>query len=174
MNNREFFLARREAEHPTTLKVFEALPEDALDYRPHEASRSARELATHIVYGDTLSAALCSALIADGAVNDSVKYAVNYKEPPPAEDRAALLAAADESNRNLSAALEKVSDGDWRKKVKFKAGPKEFEVVLGEFLWFIHFGVIHHRGQLSTYIRPMGGKVPPIYGPSGDDRATGL
>ena len=37
------------------------------------------------------------------------------------------------------------------------------------FLWMFFFDAIHHRGQLSTYIRPMGGKVPSIYGPSGDD-----
>jgi uncharacterized damage-inducible protein DinB len=36
-------------------------------------------------------------------------------------------------------------------------------------LWLFFFDAIHHRGQLSTYIRPMGGKVPSIYGPSGDD-----
>lgn len=40
---------------------------------------------------------------------------------------------------------------------------------LGEFLWYLFFDAIHHRRQLSTYIRPMGGKVPQIYGPSGDD-----
>ena len=44
------------------------------------------------------------------------------------------------------------------------------EMPIGEFLWFILFDAIHHRGQLSTYIRPMGGQVPAIYGPSGDSR----
>ncbi len=44
------------------------------------------------------------------------------------------------------------------------------EQPIGEFLWFILFDAIHHRGQLSTYIRPMGGQVPAIYGPSGDSR----
>jgi len=41
-----------------------------------------------------------------------------------------------------------------------------------EFLWDFMFDAIHHRGQLSAYIRPMGGKVPSIYGPSADD--TGM
>jgi uncharacterized damage-inducible protein DinB len=36
-------------------------------------------------------------------------------------------------------------------------------------LWGLLFDAVHHRGQLSAYIRPMGGKVPSIYGPSGDD-----
>ena len=43
------------------------------------------------------------------------------------------------------------------------------EQPLGAFLWYLFFDAIHHRGQLSAYIRPMGGKVPSIYGPSGDD-----
>ena len=43
------------------------------------------------------------------------------------------------------------------------------EQPLGTFLWYFFFDAIHHRGQLSTYIRPMGGKGPSIYGPSGDD-----
>ena len=38
------------------------------------------------------------------------------------------------------------------------------------FLWFILFDAIHHRGQLTVYIRPMGGTVPGVYGPSGDSR----
>jgi uncharacterized damage-inducible protein DinB len=42
---------------------------------------------------------------------------------------------------------------------------------LGAFLWMLLFDAIHHRGQLSAYIRPMGGKVPGVYGASGDDKA---
>jgi hypothetical protein len=48
-------------------------------------------------------------------------------------------------------------------------GNLAWEAPLGELLWFMFFDAIHHRGQLSTYIRPMGGKVPSIYGPSGDN-----
>jgi uncharacterized damage-inducible protein DinB len=45
---------------------------------------------------------------------------------------------------------------------------------LGVMVWFTLFDLIHHRGQLSTYIRPMGGKVPSIYGPSADDPGAGM
>ena len=38
----------------------------------------------------------------------------------------------------------------------------------GDIVWLFHFDEIHHRGQLSTYLRPMGAKVPSIYGASGD------
>jgi uncharacterized damage-inducible protein DinB len=45
---------------------------------------------------------------------------------------------------------------------------------LGGMIWSTLFDLIHHRGQLSTYIRPMGGKVPSIYGPSADDPGAGM
>jgi uncharacterized damage-inducible protein DinB len=54
--------------------------------------------------------------------------------------------------------------------VQFYTGPKtlgDFKVI--DFLWFMLLDCIHHRGQLSAYLRPVGGKVPAIYGPSGDE-----
>ena len=40
---------------------------------------------------------------------------------------------------------------------------------IGNMLWGFLFDMVHHRGQISTYLRPMGAKVPAIYGPSADD-----
>jgi uncharacterized damage-inducible protein DinB len=45
-----------------------------------------------------------------------------------------------------------------------------WESTRGGMAWGMLFDLIHHRGQLSVYIRPMGGKVPSIYGPSGDEQ----
>ena len=53
---------------------------------------------------------------------------------------------------------------------KFPNGAPTVTGIPVSILWFILFDAIHHRGQLTTYIRPMGGKVPPVYGPSGDSR----
>ncbi len=44
-----------------------------------------------------------------------------------------------------------------------------YELPLGEMLWAVMFDAIHHRGQLSLYIRLTGGKVPAIYDPSADE-----
>jgi uncharacterized damage-inducible protein DinB len=44
-----------------------------------------------------------------------------------------------------------------------------WEDTIENFVWGFLFDAIHHRGQISTYLRPMGGKVPSIYGPSADD-----
>jgi uncharacterized damage-inducible protein DinB len=64
-----------------------------------------------------------------------------------------------------------MSEADWAKLGQFKMGDVvAMEQPIGDFLWLFFFDAIHHRGQLSTYIRPMGGKVPSIYGPSGDEQ----
>jgi|GEM_PF-2759868 len=60
----------------------------------------------------------------------------------------------------------------WEESAKLQAGePVLLERPLGAILGLFHFDLIHHRGQLSTYLRPMGLKVPSIYGRSGDDTA---
>jgi uncharacterized damage-inducible protein DinB len=46
----------------------------------------------------------------------------------------------------------------------FKTAP------VGETAWDFLLDAIHHRGQLTAYIRPMGGKVPSVYGPTADDK----
>jgi len=53
--------------------------------------------------------------------------------------------------------------------MKFVMGDNSFTDTVGNTLWGYLFDMVHHRGQLSAYIRPMGGKVPNTYGPSGDE-----
>ncbi len=63
-----------------------------------------------------------------------------------------------------------MSDEAWGANAKMWAGDHlAWEASAGEIMWGFLFDQIHHRGQLSTYIRPAGGKVPGIYGPSADD-----
>jgi uncharacterized damage-inducible protein DinB len=70
----------------------------------------------------------------------------------------------------LEKRLATLDDMAWGEKARFLVdGNVVWETTLGEMLWGILFDAIHHRGQLSTYLRPMGGKVPSIYGPSADD-----
>jgi uncharacterized damage-inducible protein DinB len=64
-----------------------------------------------------------------------------------------------------------MSDAEWERNAQFfYNGKMVSEQPVGEFLWMIHFDAIHHRGQLTSYLRPMGAKVPAIYGPSADER----
>ncbi|MFQ5853139.1 MAG: DinB family protein [Candidatus Binatia bacterium] len=66
--------------------------------------------------------------------------------------------------------MPRLDDERWHRPAKlFVEGKWMRQGLLGEFLSFLFFGAIHHRGRLSTRIRPMGDKVPSIYGSSGDD-----
>jgi uncharacterized damage-inducible protein DinB len=74
-----------------------------------------------------------------------------------------------ESDR-LVALLDTVDDKTWDEKIipMLIFGNKLFEQPLGKMCWSFLFDIIHHRGQLSTYYRPMGASQPSIYGPTAE------
>jgi uncharacterized damage-inducible protein DinB len=159
MNEREFFQARRKVEKDVFLRVIRALPEGKLDYKPHERSPSAGQILGTIVFEH-------------GAGNELV--GTGRTEWKPATVASVEEAAADFERRwdELDGRVARMDDAAWARKGQFFMGGKMMsEQPIGGFLWFILFDAIHHRGQLATYIRPMGGKVPAIYGPSGDSRS---
>ena len=157
MTTRDFLRFRLEAEYPAFKKVLEALPEEKLDYKPHERSPDARALVW------TLAAELdaCVHMVQKG------RYDWSLEPPPPFREMVALY---HRSHGDLLAGLSAMDDAAWERRGQLVVGGQvAMEQPVGEFLWFILFDSIHHRGQLSAYLRPMGGKVPAIYGPSGDD-----
>jgi uncharacterized damage-inducible protein DinB len=93
---------------------------------------------------------------------------VDYRETG-SEPIDEMLALWKKSTQALRERLERLDDSGWHRPVKFLMGGKVInEAPTSELLWGFLLDMVHHRGQLSTYIRPMGGKVPSIYGPSGD------
>jgi len=92
---------------------------------------------------------------------------------PRPETTAEIVAAFERNAAALEALLPTFDDARWEGSVKFMMGGEcLFESNFGEMFWGFFLDLIHHRGQLSSYIRPMGGKVPSIYGPSGDDAGS--
>jgi uncharacterized damage-inducible protein DinB len=158
MDDREFYLARRKAEWPAFQRVFGALPKDKLDYKPHERSPSAAQ----IMWTLASEHSACVDLVDSGRIDWAVTAPRGYDE---------MLRTFELNWKSLDEKAARLDDAGWKRKGQFAMGGKVVnEMPVGEFLWFILFDAVHHRGQLSTYIRPMGGKVPPIYGPSGDSR----
>ncbi len=158
MTDREFFAQRLKEEAPGFARVIKALPQERADYRPHPRSRSAGELAS------LLAGSLGS------AVTLVDQRSVEWAESKTNGGFAEAAADFDRSGRQLLERLSKMDSRAWGRKAEFLMGGKVvWKAPLGQMLWGILFDAIHHRGQLSTYIRPMGGKVPSIYGPSGDD-----
>jgi uncharacterized damage-inducible protein DinB len=162
MNELEFLKARRAAEFPAFKNVLDAMPSDRWGYTPHERSPSAR----HVAWTLALETRACTAMVDEGRVE--------WKPVDPPDGVETVKKAFAEAYEELDGRLARLDDAAWRKTVALTAGGKVVrEWPLGEFLWFFFFDAIHHRGQLSTYIRPMGGKVPAIYGPSGDQAPAG-
>lgn len=157
MTIREFYMEARKNELPAFQRVLAALPKDKYHYRPHDRSPSTEQL----VWTITSEMPACRGLIDTGQLTFEQK-------PAPAPDQ--MLALFNEHYTELLNRVGKMSEADWHKTGQFKMGDKVvMEQPVGQFLWMFHHDMIHHRGQLSAYIRPMGGKVPSIYGPSGDD-----
>jgi uncharacterized damage-inducible protein DinB len=157
MTNLEFCIARRKAERPAFIRVLKAIPEMRSDYRPDPKARTAVELAWMLAVEET---ALLS-LIETGAVE--------WKESAPERlDR--IVATFERASGEVNSRLEKLDEPGWEKKVRLiMGGGGAWEDSLSQMVWGFLFDAIHHRGQLSTYLRPMGGQVPSIYGPSADD-----
>jgi uncharacterized damage-inducible protein DinB len=156
VTDRELYLSRLQAEFPVFQKVLQALSKDRLDYKPHERSPSAAQ----IMWTVAAETAACVDLVETGGIEWKLG------DPPAYEEMLSVFERSWKALQEKAAALD---EPGWTKKGTFRSGGKEFPgQPIGEFLWFILFDAIHHRGQLTTYIRPMGGQVPAIYGPSGD------
>lgn len=158
MSNLAFCIERRAAERPAFVKVLKAVPGGRLDYKPDPKSRSAAELAW-LFAGE--EAALLKILDTG---------AVEWKDEKPPARIEDIVAAFERNAAAVDERLGRIDQAGWEKKAKFLVeGNVAWEDTVAAMVWGFLFDEIHHRGQLATYLRPMGGKVPAIYGPSADD-----
>lgn len=143
-------------EHQTTKRVLEAIPNQNTDYRPDPACKTAIELAWHIASAEKRF------------FDAVVRGAFDFTAMPRPESMRTGADIAAWSDVNFSEALNKLeslSAEQLLQPIDFR-GLFQFPAV--SYVQFIIYHTIHHRGQLSTYLRPMGGKVPSIYGESYD------
>jgi uncharacterized damage-inducible protein DinB len=150
------FLPALRTEHRITKNVIEAIPLDKGDFTPDKIGRSALDLAWHITTAEML---FLGALPA-GAFDLSPM-------PRPGAMRTSLD-LNDWYVENFAAridALTKLSDDQLVKVIDFRG---LFQLPAVMYIEFVLHHTIHHRGQLSMYLRPMGAKVPSIYGESYD------
>ena len=158
MISQDFLLQCYQDEHPRTQKVFGALIDGQLDYTPHPISRTARDLVGHMIghYDDIIE------LIDDGVIH--------HRMSVPFDDVASAVRHSDESAQKLIEKLGGMDEDALGQPAKMWVGEHMvYEAPAVQMIMSFLFDMIHHRGQLSTYLRPMGGKVPAIYGPSADD-----
>jgi len=141
----------------TTVKVLEAVPEDKKDWKPADKSRTAWELATHIAESDVW--------FLDGVINQQ------FGAPVPS-GAATVAQLVEWYKAQMPNRLERVlaMDGAKLATIVDFFGMK---MPNAQYLVFQAVHNAHHRGQLSTYLRPMGAKVPAIYGGSADEAFQG-
>jgi uncharacterized damage-inducible protein DinB len=143
----------------TTFKVLTAIPEGKKDYKPAEHSRAAFELAQHLAGADVW--------FLNGVINGK------FDDPSKSGPNAASVAELGEwYKQNFPKTLERALalDGAQLAQIVDFFGMKMPAV---NYMLFALVHMVHHRGQLSTYLRPCGGKVPSIYGGSFDEPWTG-
>ena len=154
---REYYRQCFAAEKGTFLKVMRAVPPDQIAYTPHPRSTNAGDLLW--LLASELEDA-CT-LIDRGEVNYVYR---------PAPSAAESIAAYEQHAAALESRLAAIDDAKWESKATLLMdGKLLWETTVGDMLFGFLFDAIHHRGQLSSYLRPMGAKVPSIYGPSADD-----
>ena len=152
MSEKELYTKFWTDEAKTTRKVLARIPEGS-DYRPDPKSRTAKEIAWQIVCEEKL--------IIEAMENGKAEWA----PPPMPSTMKEVLDAYDKQSADATRRWKALPDERWNGQLEFFGGKRPASPMAWSFL----FDIVHHRGQITTYLRPMGSTVPQIYGPSGDE-----
>ena len=157
------FIAELEQEGATTRKVLERIPADKFDWKPHEKSYSMKQLAVHVaeMFGWTPPTLLQPEL-------DFSK--MDYKPADP-KDTAELVELMDKNLGEAIDALKNTSDDAYGEPWSLRNGETIYFTMprIAVMRGMVMSHIIHHRGQLSVYLRLNDIPVPSIYGPSADE-----
>jgi uncharacterized damage-inducible protein DinB len=160
MDEKALFLTFWAKEAPVTHKVLSRIPQARSDYKPEARSRTAREIAWLLVTEERL--------LVEGLEGGRITW---LDVPMPATMQA-ILDTYDRQHDDLTRRLTRLDPTAWERQIPFVFQGQEVMQARGyDFAWEFLFDQVHHRGQLSTYLRPMGSTVPSIYGPSADEPA---
>jgi uncharacterized damage-inducible protein DinB len=139
-------------ESKTTRNVLARIP-DGSDYRPDPKSRTAQEIAWQIVCEEKM--------IIDALESGKAEWA----PPPMPATMKEVLTAYEKQSADMPQRFKDLPAARWEGTLEFfgKQPPAS------PMAWSFLFDIVHHRGQITTYLRPMGSTVPQIYGPSADE-----
>lgn len=158
-SEKDQFKSTFQREQPITSKVMRAYPADKGTYKPHPGNSTALQIAWTFVIENNIAMA---------ALKGPLKFGEGF--PPPPAKFEEVITAYEKTAKQYMDAVTGTPESRLNEKIAFPSGPKQMgEMRVMDFLWMMLMDSIHHRGQLSVYIRPAGGKVPAIYGPSGDE-----
>lgn len=152
MNERALFTDFWTRESTTTRNVIARIPEGS-DYRPDPRSRTAKDIAWQIVCEEKM--------IIDALETRKTEWA----PAPIPETMKEVLGTYERQSAEITRRWTELSDEQWNGTLEFFGSQRPASPMAWSFL----FDIVHHRGQITTYLRPMGSTVPQIYGPSGDE-----
>ena len=152
MSDKALFTGFWIKESKTTRNVLARIPEGS-QYRPDPKSRTAQEIAWQI---------LCEEIMLIDAL-ESGKAA--WAPAPTPESMTEVLQTYEKQSASIAERLTRLSDARWDGTLDFFGTERPVSPMAWSFL----FDIVHHRGQITTYLRPMGSTVPQIYGPSADE-----
>jgi uncharacterized damage-inducible protein DinB len=156
-------IAELEREAATTRKMLERVPPDAFTWKPHEKSMSLGRLAGHVVELQGIFRAILG--------QDELDFGSGSYEPFAAENVSELLEAFDKNVANALELLNAQSDEELLKTWRMRNGEKVFFELprLAAIRSIALNHTIHHRGQLSVYLRLLDVPLPSVYGPTADE-----
>ena len=152
MEERRLFTKFWEDESKTTRNVLARIPEGS-DYRPDPKSRTASEIAWQIVCEEQM--------LIDALESGKAEWA-----PAPAPSTMKeMVGVYEKQSADIVRRLNALPVARWDGTMEFFGSQRPASPMAWSFL----FDIVHHRGQITTYLRPMGSTVPQIYGPSADE-----
>jgi len=152
MDDRSLFTDFWTKESQTTRKVLSRIPENS-DYRPDPKSRTAQEIAWQIVCEERM---LIEALESGKA---------EWAPSPMPQKMKDVLGEYERQSAEMTERWKAVTPARWDGALEFFGSQRPTSPMAWSFL----FDIVHHRGQITTYLRPMGSTVPQVYGPSADE-----
>lgn len=159
----ESFLPQFDVEMATTRRVLERIPEDKLTWKPHQKSMSLGRLAGHIAELPRLGSRIVE--------QEKMVAGAGPNAPTEVTSRQQALQILDENVAKTRAAIAGASDEHLVKEWSLEAQGKTFFTLprIVALRGFMLHHLIHHRGQLSVYLRLNDVPLPMIYGPSADE-----
>ena len=139
-------------ESKTTRTVLARIPEGS-DYRPDPKSRTAQDIAWQIVCEEKM--------ISDALERGTAEWA----PPPTPATMREVLETYERQGVEIVRRWQALPAERWNGTLDFFGSQRSASAMAWSFL----FDIVHHRGQITTYLRPMGSTVPQIYGPSADE-----
>jgi uncharacterized damage-inducible protein DinB len=152
MDEKSLFTKFWTHEAKTTRKVLSRIPEGS-DYRPDPKSRTAHEIAWQLVCEEKM--------IIEALESGKAEWA----PPPMPATMKEVVETYEKQSDDIIQRWKALPGERWNGTLEFFGGQRPASPMAWSFL----FDIVHHRGQITTYLRPMGSKVPQIYGPSGDE-----